>query len=492
MTAAPAGDLRERTGSWNRKLVDAAARAAQNAVRWNPESLDLRSLALPLYDADLELPVCPGRAPPARRAARSRWRAALGARGTTASDAAAAQQLRLALAPAARGDAQAAWPRAATNRSACSAPRRGPMGALRSLNFTRQYLGMTIAVLPVPQQFALSKTGGAFDEAARAEGWQAAGGAGSGGGLADARGDGAEVRPAGVRSRAAGPCYSRKSWRRHSRCWACCPGPTGRQWPCFLPRLDRLCGIRQAAAPTTFAAGHHQPSAATGCRGRPPRRCAWSTASSSRACQQPSFFASTTIPIIGGLRSVGAPPRANRTGARDSLRGAASVLVFDLKNRAAAGHLRLRLLPLHLVAAPVHLRRAAGRRAAPSATTCWRWVMRPRQIRGLRQRAGRVVELAAETFNDGLRAYYFAFAAIGWFFSPLALAVATVGVVFILCRPPRCLSRCDRERAGHRRSIEGLLRSRPAGAALPCAARTGSRRRTRYAFGRCIQQRQPH
>ena len=34
-------------------------------------------------------------------------------------------------------------------------------------------------------------------------------------------------------------------------------------------------------------------------------------------------------------------------------------------------------------------------------------------------RAGRVVGLAAETFNDGLRAYYFAFAAIGWFFSPL-------------------------------------------------------------------------
>ena len=38
------------------------------------------------------------------------------------------------------------------------------MGALRSLNFTRQYLGMTIAMLPVPQQFALSKAGEAFDE----------------------------------------------------------------------------------------------------------------------------------------------------------------------------------------------------------------------------------------------------------------------------------------------------------------------------------------
>jgi len=48
------------------------------------------------------------------------------------------------------------------------------------------------------------------------------------------------------------------------------------------------------------------------------------------------------------------------------------------------------------------------------------------------ERAGRVVGMAAETFNDGLRAYYFAFAAIGWFFSPLVFALATAGVVYIL------------------------------------------------------------
>jgi uncharacterized membrane protein len=47
-------------------------------------------------------------------------------------------------------------------------------------------------------------------------------------------------------------------------------------------------------------------------------------------------------------------------------------------------------------------------------------------------RAGRVVGLAAETFNDGLRGYYFAFAAIGWFFSPFVFMLATIGVVTIL------------------------------------------------------------
>ena len=48
------------------------------------------------------------------------------------------------------------------------------------------------------------------------------------------------------------------------------------------------------------------------------------------------------------------------------------------------------------------------------------------------QRAGNMVSAAAETFNDGLRAYYFSFAAMAWFFSPLALVMATALVVLIL------------------------------------------------------------
>jgi uncharacterized membrane protein len=48
------------------------------------------------------------------------------------------------------------------------------------------------------------------------------------------------------------------------------------------------------------------------------------------------------------------------------------------------------------------------------------------------ERAGNLVSAAAETFNDGLRAYYFSFAAMAWFFSPLALVLATALVVLIL------------------------------------------------------------
>ncbi len=50
-------------------------------------------------------------------------------------------------------------------------------------------------------------------------------------------------------------------------------------------------------------------------------------------------------------------------------------------------------------------------------------------------RAAAMVGSAAETFNDGLRAYYFSFALLAWFVSPLAMVLATLIVVAILyCR----------------------------------------------------------
>jgi len=40
--------------------------------------------------------------------------------------------------------------------------------------------------------------------------------------------------------------------------------------------------------------------------------------------------------------------------------------------------------------------------------------------------------LAAETFNGGLRAYYFSFAALGWFFSPAMFVLTTLLVTGVL------------------------------------------------------------
>ncbi len=39
---------------------------------------------------------------------------------------------------------------------------------------------------------------------------------------------------------------------------------------------------------------------------------------------------------------------------------------------------------------------------------------------------------ASPSFNDGLRGYYFAFAAAAWLVSPIAFAVASAGVVWVL------------------------------------------------------------
>jgi uncharacterized membrane protein len=47
-------------------------------------------------------------------------------------------------------------------------------------------------------------------------------------------------------------------------------------------------------------------------------------------------------------------------------------------------------------------------------------------------RAGEMAVLAAEDFNQGLRAYYFALAALTWFVNPLIFIAATIGVVVVL------------------------------------------------------------
>ncbi|WP_114418825.1 DUF599 domain-containing protein [Marinospirillum perlucidum] len=48
--------------------------------------------------------------------------------------------------------------------------------------------------------------------------------------------------------------------------------------------------------------------------------------------------------------------------------------------------------------------------------------------------AANVIDLAANQFNYGLRAYYFGLALLGWFLHPLAFIVATAGVVGVLYR----------------------------------------------------------
>ncbi len=144
----------------------------------------------------------------------------------------------------------------------------------------------------------------------------------------------------------------------------------------------------------------------------------------------PSFFASTTILIIGGLLAVlSTTERASEIVREIPFTANTSILVFDLK---------LLLLLAIFVYAFFRFTWAMrqytfGALIVASAPAPDAWVDEPERL-AFADRAGRVMGLAAETFNDGLRAYYMAFAAVGWFFSAWAFLVATAFVVLVLYR----------------------------------------------------------
>ncbi len=155
-----------RAGSWNRKLLGAAAQRAE-ARGAAVEHLDLRALALPLYDADLEkasgVPDGARRLRDALRAADGVLLAAPEYNGFPTPLLINSFDWLSRLQPEA--DAPAGLAASSGKPLGLLSASPGPLGALRALNFTRQYLTMTIAMLAVPPQFALSRANEAFDDA---------------------------------------------------------------------------------------------------------------------------------------------------------------------------------------------------------------------------------------------------------------------------------------------------------------------------------------
>ncbi|HZE90855.1 MAG TPA: DUF599 domain-containing protein [Rhizobacter sp.] len=143
----------------------------------------------------------------------------------------------------------------------------------------------------------------------------------------------------------------------------------------------------------------------------------------------PSFFASTTILIIGGLLAVlGTSDKATELVKEIPFTARTSVLIFDLKL------ILLLVLFVHAFFRFTWSMRqyTFGALMIGSAPEAKMFAEQGLSREAFADRAGRVVGLAAETFNDGLRAYYFSFAAIGWFFSPLIFVCATAGVIYVL------------------------------------------------------------
>jgi uncharacterized membrane protein len=144
----------------------------------------------------------------------------------------------------------------------------------------------------------------------------------------------------------------------------------------------------------------------------------------------PSFFASTTILIVGGLLALlGTSEHAQALVAEFPFAARTSALVLDLKLVLLTGvfvyaffrftwSLRQYSLGAMLVASAPHFDEFSALGEAERMSFA--------------ERAGGMMGLAAESFNDGTRAYYFAFAAAAWLFSPFAFAVASAGVVWVL------------------------------------------------------------
>jgi chromate reductase, NAD(P)H dehydrogenase (quinone) len=146
-----------RNGAWSVKLRD-AARAVADAAGAETSVLDLRALALPLYDGDIEATQ------------------GVPAAAATLRDAIAAHDALVIVTPEYNGfptpllintfdwlsrlkDGLAATADKPVALLACSP---GALGGLRSLNYTRQYLQMAFQMLVVPQQQAVSKAHEAF------------------------------------------------------------------------------------------------------------------------------------------------------------------------------------------------------------------------------------------------------------------------------------------------------------------------------------------
>jgi chromate reductase, NAD(P)H dehydrogenase (quinone) len=154
----------ERSGSLNKRLAAVATQVLERAGA-RADTLDLRGLALPLYDGDLQQ--AQGVPDGARRL----------------RDALLVCDALLLVTPEYNGFPPPLVTNAFDWLSRLAAENGKPtgllvtankpvgilsaspgmLGGLRALNFTRQFVSMAFSMLPMPQQFALAKANEAFD-----------------------------------------------------------------------------------------------------------------------------------------------------------------------------------------------------------------------------------------------------------------------------------------------------------------------------------------
>ena len=142
-----------------------------------------------------------------------------------------------------------------------------------------------------------------------------------------------------------------------------------------------------------------------------------------------AFFASTSAIAVGGLAAtMGSSEKVQAILGPAALRGAGLALRLGGQAAADHGHPRLRVLQVRvgvpLVALRIdHDRGDAGGRHRHSEECAHH-----------AERTARLIGLAGEHSNSGIRSFYHAIAALAWFFHPLLFMVATTWVILILAR----------------------------------------------------------
>ena len=142
-----------------------------------------------------------------------------------------------------------------------------------------------------------------------------------------------------------------------------------------------------------------------------------------------SLFASTTIFILGGLVAL--------FGAVDQARRVISDVPFAVPT--PPGVWEMKLFGLLVIFVYAFFKFAWSLRQFNYALSLIGSAPNPSEAKpGDRhvqaERMARISTLAVNSFNRGVRAYYFALAALPWFIHPVAFLLATIGVLWVVYR----------------------------------------------------------
>lgn len=143
----------------------------------------------------------------------------------------------------------------------------------------------------------------------------------------------------------------------------------------------------------------------------------------------PAFFSSTSILIIGALFALlGTTDKAAELVNEIPFAQATTLVVFEFKVLVLVGIFAYSFFRFSwCMRQYTFVALVIGAMPPPQDFESGKF-----DLRQYADRAAAMVGAAAETFNDGLRAYYFSFAAIAWFFSPLVMVLASCVVVAVL------------------------------------------------------------